>query len=409
MGGVRIKIAIVVAAIAATMLTVAGAADAAIYWPDYGQVSRMNVDGSVLQEEFIPRPATIGGEEIGCAGVAVTASHIYWAIPSDGAIAAANLDGSEPNYAFITGLANPCGVAVDSTSIYWTEFEGGTIGRANLAGGEVERGFVGGLKRPCGVAVAGGWLYWTGEAIQSPDSYVERRPLAGGIAEAVYTSPVDETCGVAVDSEHVYWGGFGQAIGRARLDGSEPEPSFIAGLDRPEGIALYGGDIYWSQNDPAARSIEAAELGGDPRPHRVLEELPRGVPEGIAVDSVVVPPPAPAPPVYEIGFGRQHHARRSPVTYVPVEFPHAGTFSVAAPRSLRWRVVGLTPRSDALPSAGRWLLRVTPAPGRAGAALRRRLARRGKAWAAIKIHFRSADAIESTGRARLSLVAPRSR
>jgi hypothetical protein len=406
-GGMR-RAALVVAAMAAALLAFAGVADAAVYWPDYGQVSRVNVDGSVFQEGFISRPQGAPSSEVGCAGVAVTATKIYWSFPAAGEIAEANLDGTEPNFAFITGLANPCGVAVDSGSIYWTEFEGGTIGRANLTGGEVDRNFVTGLKRPCGVGVDDGSIYWSAEAAQpsAGGAYqVARRPLAGGIPEGVYATSDAEPCGLAFDSEHVYWGSYGETIGRAGLNGSAPEPSFIAGLDRPAGIAVYGPSIYWGQNDPRQRTIATTELLGSHQP-RVIFELPGGVPEGIAVDSVVVPPP-PAPPqaTYEVGFGKVHHGKRTPVTYVPLLFPQGGSFEVAVPRSIRDQVVAPGSHPGSLPAAGRRLVKLTPAGGRAARSLRRRLDRNGKAWISVRVLFKATDGSHSIAHKRVSLLA----
>jgi virginiamycin B lyase len=404
-GGSWRRWAIATIAAVAAFLTAAGAADAAVYWPEFGQVSRVNVDGSVFQEEFIPRPLGGGPSSgTGCAGIAATGSHLYWAIPAAGAIGEANLDGTEADLTFITGLSNPCGVAVDSTSVYWTEYEGGSIGRASLAGSEVERGYVAGLKHPCGVAVAGGSIYWTAETPEFR-SYLARRPLAGGIVEDLYDTTGAGLCGVAIDAEHVYWGGFGESIGRAKLDGTEPEPSFVGGLDRPLGVALYGTSLYWSENDPLHRSIQTTELVGSHQPRTVLE-IQRGVPQGIAVDSVVVPPPTVPATTDEFAFGKPHHGKHAPVTYVPLDFPQGGTFSVGGSRSVRFQVVGAGARPNRLEGAGRRLVKVTLARGRAGDSLRRRLAVGGKAWAAIRVRFRGADGKRTSDRERVSLVAP---
>jgi Low-density lipoprotein receptor repeat class B len=55
--------------------------------------------------------------------VAVGASRIYWSDdsgPSDGAIMAANLDGTGVT-TLVTGLNHPSGVAVDASHLYWAE------------------------------------------------------------------------------------------------------------------------------------------------------------------------------------------------------------------------------------------------------------------------------------------------
>src|SRR5262245_57318986 len=66
---------------------------------------------------------------------------VYWAAPGDpSAIGRANLDGSGVDSGFISlpklpGDDNdetPCGVAVDASHIYWADSANARIGRANL-------------------------------------------------------------------------------------------------------------------------------------------------------------------------------------------------------------------------------------------------------------------------------------
>ena len=52
---------------------------------------------------------------------------------------------------------------------------------------------------------------------------------------------------MAVDSSHLYWAdlGFG-TIGRANLDGTGANQSFITGASAPEGVAVDAGHLYWA-------------------------------------------------------------------------------------------------------------------------------------------------------------------
>jgi sugar lactone lactonase YvrE len=62
---------------------------------------------------------------------------------------------------------------------------------------------------------------------------------------------------MTVDADHVYWANLvGQAIGRANLDGSEPEPNFIqlSPASFPEGVAIEGSHIYWASAGHGGRS-----------------------------------------------------------------------------------------------------------------------------------------------------------
>jgi hypothetical protein len=73
-------------------------------------------------------------------GVAIdyVGKKIYWANSQEGYIARANLDGSEKDESFITGLNNPWDIEIDPVNqkIYWTEDHAeGEITRANLSDG----------------------------------------------------------------------------------------------------------------------------------------------------------------------------------------------------------------------------------------------------------------------------------
>ena len=47
-------------------------------------------------------------------------------------------------------------------------------------------------------------------------------------------------------SRHIYWSEWGThpRIGRANLDGSEVTIVFDSGLERPNGLSIYGNKIY---------------------------------------------------------------------------------------------------------------------------------------------------------------------
>lgn len=309
----------------ATMLVFAAApvlstrAHAALYWPDGYGLARANMDGSEFEHPFIAPEETGGALSYAdCPGVAVDSSHIYWSQPDRGAIARANLNGSGVEYDFLTGLENPCGVAVDGNSIYWAEEGGGMIGKADLDGSEANRGFISGLTKPCGVAVRDGYLYWTAE------HYLARVALSGGIPQMVHQEENSSFCGVAVDGTHVYWGGFEESIGRAELDGSHAEPSFITGIRRPCGIALDGSRIYWTVNDVPG-SIQGTDLQGG-QPVETIIDQEAGLPCGLAADSTVLTPPPPPPYIrlHVISLRDLRHGGHSPVTFIRIRFSAGG-------------------------------------------------------------------------------------
>lgn len=94
--------------------------------------------------------------------------------------------------------------------------------------------------------------------------------------------------GVAVDSSYIYWAIPGQdAIGRASLDGTSVNPNFITGADRPQYVAVDGSFIYWTNAGTKFSfegSIGRANLdGSDANQEFITAEVSQ--PEGIAVNA----------------------------------------------------------------------------------------------------------------------------
>jgi len=392
---------IVVISLGAAVVLQAGRAHAALYWPNGFGLARSNADGSEFDDQFI-EPDRTGPfvDSAGCQGVAVDASHLYWSEPGRGSIARANLDGSGVEYDFIAGLENPCGIAVDGTSIYWAEEKAEAIARANLNGGELDRSFIAGTAEPCGVAVGDGYVFWT------TGHYLDRLSLSGGVPQRIYEG--DESfdfCGVAVDATKVYWGGFGESIGRAGLDGSHPEPSFITGIERPCGIALQGSRIYWTRNFPPG-AIQGTDLNGGHVAETVIDRT-GGDPCGIAADSTTLtpPPPPPAIPSHVISFWHTRHGAHSPVTFIRIKFPQAGSFTVRTGPAVRWRILSGAAAAWTLLGPEERLLKVWPAAGsRSAKALRARLRRTGRAQVPVSVHFLAEDGNASTKRQWLFLL-----
>jgi virginiamycin B lyase len=130
--------------------------------------------------------------------------------PQPGTIGRANLDGSGVNPSFITGANSPLGVEVDGLHLYWANNTAGTIGRANLDGSGVDQSFITDAQDPgdlgvLDVAVGAAHVYWT--------IYLE----------------------IPISEDEFEISG---KIGRANLDGSGADPSFITGAVDPEGLAV---------------------------------------------------------------------------------------------------------------------------------------------------------------------------
>lgn len=229
-----------------------------IYWASYrdGTIGRANLDGSGVNPSFVT------GATSPC-GVAVFGSYIYWGNDKDDTIGRANLDGTGVNPKFITGTGGACTVASDGRYLYWsTRFggEGGSIGRANLDGTGVNQSFTSLNGRPnfVGLAMGGSSLYYGNnwgfigrvDAIGSESGGVDvydRIPLSG------------TPSGIAISGNYIYWGNSNATtIGRANLDSTGVNESFIHIAGNPGGLATDGTYLYWT----SAGAIGRANLDG---------------------------------------------------------------------------------------------------------------------------------------------------
>jgi hypothetical protein len=209
-----------------------------VYWsdPEAGAILRANLDGTGVDEEFITG--------INPVAVTVDGSHVYWPDPK-GTIGRAKIDGGEVKSNFITGASDPRGVAVDASHVYWTNAGTHSIGRAKIDGGEVMPSF----KEECtcatpqAIAVDGTHIYYSDE--ESGQWYIESDTLDLSVHKFFSLGSGNESNGVALDGSHIYWTN-SNSIGRAALNFSSPQESFISDLLSPRGIAVDGSHLYWS-------------------------------------------------------------------------------------------------------------------------------------------------------------------
>jgi hypothetical protein len=132
-----------------------------------------------------------------------------------------------------------------------------------------------------GVAVNGSFIYW---AINT-GSKIGRANLDGSSPNTSFITGLGTNLsGVAVDSSFIYWSNLGSnTIGRANLDGSGANNSFItvAGGSQPDGIAVNGSFIYWANR--GSNSIGRANLDGTGVNNSFITIS--GTPEGLTINS----------------------------------------------------------------------------------------------------------------------------
>jgi hypothetical protein len=266
------------------LLALAPRAGADIYWANESYllddeitpgIGRAHLDGSQVNPSFIT------GAGLPSGGIAVDGGHVYWTNwaewtgfgptappPMQSTIARANLDGTGVEPSFIASGYSGA-VAVSASHVYWTGSPN-SIGRANLDGSDVDPSFIADAgTNPGGVAVDAGHVYWTNppasafdpHAVPTEPGSIGRANLDGSDVDPSFIADAGTNPGgVAVDAGHIYGVEFNESeIARAKLDGTNVDHSFVSGVDA-DGLALDARHVYWTNF--YARSIGRANLDG---------------------------------------------------------------------------------------------------------------------------------------------------
>ncbi len=172
-------------------------------------------------------------------GVAVDSTHVYWTTNAGSigrATTAARPNNRQIDRSFITGLDEPSGIAVDSRHLYWSE--GTSIARANLDGTNVDHSFISGLNGPLfSIAVTKSHLYWTERGADRTSTVARARKNGTRVDHGFVPGIAGNATSVAASRSHIYWSVPGvfkpatRALGRARLDGTRVNYELISGAD----------------------------------------------------------------------------------------------------------------------------------------------------------------------------------
>jgi HYDIN/CFA65/VesB family protein/uncharacterized protein DUF5050 len=124
-------------------------------------------------------------------------------------------------------------------------------------------------------------IYWI-----NPAGAIGRADIDGSHVNQTFITGTLYADGIAVDSRHIYWttfdGSEANTIGRADLDGSNKNPNFVTGAAEPSGIAVDSEHIYWG-ND-GSYTIARADLDGSNFNYIHIGMWPDD-PFGVAIDS----------------------------------------------------------------------------------------------------------------------------
>ena len=121
-------------------------------------------------------------------------------------------------------------------------------------------------------------LYWANYGTGT----IGRANVDGTGANQSFISGASGPVGVAVDASHVYWANFDTGtIGRANLDGTGVNQSFITGASDPAGVAVDASHVYWA--NAGTGTIGRANLDGTGANQSFITGA--SSPGGVAVDA----------------------------------------------------------------------------------------------------------------------------
>ena len=249
-----------------------------IYWADSDtrKIQRSNLDGTEIEDlvtEGLQNPLKVAVDPI--------AGKMYWT--DIGTIFRANLDGKNVEET-VVGLDFPSAITVDAVGgkLYWTEWKTGKIHQSDLDGTNIEDVFTTGVKRILGIAVGADRqkIYWTDREFPPK---IQQANLDGTDIEALITTEL-HTNGIALDTseQKIYWtNSEAGKIQRSNFDGTNIEDLVMDGLCWPSGIALdtNGRKMYWADG---CTGIHRSNLDGTDIETLVAREVAR--PNDVAVD-----------------------------------------------------------------------------------------------------------------------------
>jgi hypothetical protein len=138
------------------------------------------------------------------------------------------------------------------------------IARTDLDGTGVDPWLInrGGAGEPSDLAVEAGHLYWIRidrgltDSPSDDTSAIARANLDGSEVDPSFIAGIPgPSFGLAANDQHLYWSEQnGGAIGRANLDGTSVDPAFVTGLSAPYALAVSAQHLYWTSVDGIGRA-----------------------------------------------------------------------------------------------------------------------------------------------------------
>jgi hypothetical protein len=269
------------------LVAASSAAGAVLYYQNGGSIERLDLSASHHPSQ-IAGPRAVGD---GVSAMTVSGPYLYWS-EVDGvdrsSIWRARLDGGGARALIHMPSSGPHGPVIAGGHIYWSETH--AIARADLNGSHVQRAFE---RLPLqssgeatdGLATDGHYIYFS----RCQDAAIGRVALNGGAADPDFIALARGQCpqGIAVAGGQLYWTNLGLGapgtIGRTNLDGSDAKAGWLTMPPTPAGgpwsLAAAAGQLYfiWGGTPESAPTfIGTAALEGPPHVSAHLIQVERG-------------------------------------------------------------------------------------------------------------------------------------
>jgi len=212
------------------------------------------------------QPWTLATGELLPWGITVDATNVYWTTDgAPGAVYSCPLAGCGATPTLLASVPTAATrITVDAAHVYFSEFDAGNVVACPLAGcgANSPAPLSSGENQPMGVAVAAGNVYWA----DSGGTLVRMTAVPGGGAVSTLAVNQSGPRTLVADATNLYWTSAGGEVVTCPLAACPSPVTLASNQAAPYFIALYGGDVYWT-NDSNPGSIAKCAItgcGGNP-------------------------------------------------------------------------------------------------------------------------------------------------
>ncbi|MEI6687885.1 MAG: hypothetical protein WCN97_00840 [Thermoleophilia bacterium] len=244
--------------------SVAQASAASIYWAGNSSVGTQEIDDATGVLSGSPNNAV----STGCNGDwSWSANSTMYYSRSNSDICQMRLDGTGSSSTLVAtgcGGLGVGGIYATDLYVYWACMNTSRLGRVDVAGTNPILNFT---ATPAGpndsytTAIAAGddWLYVGNTGVYS---CMQRYHIDGSGVDPNFSLCVGDVRSIDVDGRHVYWAiNNGTTIGRAKLNGTGSNASWLSSGSDTFGVTVTGSSIYWARRSGGG-AIGRADLSG---------------------------------------------------------------------------------------------------------------------------------------------------